>query len=82
MTDHIPEQADEVNDPLIGTQEHTDSAYEALHSPEGEVVLEHPPMGRATHARWLAGVLAVFFGALGRTGFTWGSSRWVCFSWR
>lgn len=52
-------------DPFIGEQETTDSAYEAAHTPDYEMVLEQPPVGRAVKSRTIAGILGVFLGGLG-----------------
>lgn len=53
------------NDPLVGTQEHTDSRTEASHTPDAEVMLTTSPYGLATRSRLVAGLLGVVLGGLG-----------------
>lgn len=55
----------EVNDPLIGTQQDTDSVPEAVGSPDDEVALKREPIGQAEKSRRIAGALGIFFGWLG-----------------
>lgn len=63
------------NDPLVGSQETTDSVTEAVRTPQREMVLETPPMGPAVKSRKVAGFLGVFLGGLGMHRFYLGYPR-------
>jgi len=53
-------------DPLVGTQETTDSLSEAAHTPTAEMTLEpQPATGRGVKSRRVAGWLGIFLGGLG-----------------
>jgi TM2 domain-containing membrane protein YozV len=62
-------------DPFVGEQETTDSALEAMATPDREMVLQRPPAGVAVKSRTIAGVLGVFLGGLGLHRFYLGYNR-------
>lgn len=62
-------------DPFVGEQETTDSAMEAMATPDREMVLERAPQGEAVKSRKVAGVLGIFLGGFGAHRFYLGYTR-------